>query len=83
MWPIESNAPALTSDSMTRLLHTTSGAVSRKPWKLTALPCCSRAATMPSTTLCPTLRTAVRPNRMSVPIAVKLAADSFTSGGST
>ena len=37
----------------------------------------------PSTTLWPTLRIAVRPNRMSLPTGVKLAEDSLTSGGST
>jgi hypothetical protein len=42
-----------------------------------------RAATIASTTFAPTLRMAVRPNRMSVPTGVKFAADSFTSGGST
>ena len=83
MSPSESNAPALISDSITRLLQTTSGAASRKPWKLTALPISVRAATTPSTTFRPTLRTAVSPNRMSVPTAVKFASDSFTSGGST
>ena len=65
--PIDSKAPALINDSITRLLHTTNGTWSKKPWKFTALPWASRAATIPSTTLCPTLRTAVRPKRMSAP----------------
>jgi hypothetical protein len=46
-------------------------------------PFSSRVRTIASTTFAPTLRTAVRPKRMSAPTAVKFAADEFTSGGST
>ena len=46
-------------------------------------PFSSRAATIASTTLAPTLRIAVSPKRMSSPTGVKFAADSLTSGGST
>ena len=46
-------------------------------------PFASRAATIASTTLAPTLRMAVRPKRMSSPTAVKFADDELTSGGST
>ena len=80
-WPSESNAPALMSDSMVRLLQTTAGTLSRKSVKDVNAPFSSRARTIASTTFAPTLRTAVRPNRMSLPTAVKLADDEFTSGG--
>ncbi len=83
MWPRESNAPALISDSIVRLLQTTAGTLSRKSVKLVYAPFVCRASTIASTTFAPTLRTAVRPNRMSAPTAVKFAADELTSGGST
>ncbi len=82
-WPSESNAPALMSDSMVRLLQTTAGTLSRKSVKDVNAPFSSRAAMIASTTLAPTLRIAVRPKRMSSPTAVNLAAESLTSGGST
>ena len=58
---ISSNAPALTSDSMTRLLQTSAGTFSMKSLKSVNRPFSSRAATMPETTLAPTLRIAVSP----------------------
>ena len=64
--PNESNAPALISDSMTRLLQTFTGTLRRKSLKLVKAPLAVRAATIDSTTFVPTLRTAARPNRMSV-----------------
>ncbi len=82
-WPSESNAPALTSDSITRLLHTVTGTLRRKSAKLVNVPLDRRAASIASTTLMPTLRTAARPNLMSSPTGVKLAEEAFTSGGST
>ncbi len=81
--PNESNAPALTSDSMTRLLQTTTGTLRRKSAKLVNSPLDLRVATIASTTLMPTLRIAARPNRTSAPTAVKVATDALTSGGST
>ena len=82
-WPNESNAPALISDSMTRLLHTTTGTLRRKSAKAVNSPFDLRAATIASTTLAPTLRIAASPNRMSRPTAVNVATDELTSGGST
>ena len=64
--PSESNAPALISDSMTRLLQTLTGTLRRKSAKLVNAPLAVRAATIASTTLVPTLRTAARPNLMSL-----------------
>ena len=81
--PSWSNAPALTMDSMVRLLHTTAGTLARKSLKDVNFPCSLRASTMAWTTLAPTLRTAPMPKRMSVPTGVKFSSDSFTSGGST
>ena len=49
-WPKESNAPALTSDSMTRLLQTTAGTLRRKSAKLVNSPLDLRVATIASTT---------------------------------
>ena len=46
-------------------------------------PLAVRVATTEPTTLAPTLRMAVSPNRMSGPVGVKLASDSLTHGGST
>ena len=80
---MSSKAPALTSDSISRLLHTCASTLSMKSLKSSNRPWDSRASTMRSTTLWPTLRTAVRPKRMSVPTGVKFSADSLTSGGST
>src|SRR5579875_54985 len=68
---------------MTRLLQTETGTLRRKSEKLVKAPLDLRVATMASTTLLPTLRTAARPNLMCSPTGVKLAADAFTSGGST
>jgi hypothetical protein len=42
-----------------------------------------RAAMIEDTTLAPTLRTAPRPKRISVPTEAKFSSDSLTSGGST
>src|SRR5215469_12955234 len=81
--PNESNAPALTSDSITRLLQTLTGTLRRKSEKLPKAPLAVRAATTDSTTAVPTLRTAARPNLMSGPTAVKMAFDALTSGGRT
>ncbi len=80
---ISSKAPALINDSMTRLLHTRAGTLAMKSLKSSNRPLSRRADTMPSTTLAPTLRTAVRPKRMSVPTGVKLASEELTSGGRT
>src|SRR6266704_65622 len=79
----ESKAPALTSDSITRLLHTTRGTLRRKSVKPVKPPLDLRAAMIASTTLPPTLRIAARPNRMSCPTGANVATDSLTSGGST
>jgi hypothetical protein len=73
----------LTSDSITRLLHTVTGTLRRKSAKPVKAPLARRVATIASTTFVPTFRTAARPNLMSCPTGVKLAADAFTSGGST
>jgi hypothetical protein len=81
--PSESNAPALISDSTTRLLQTSVGTLCMKSAKSANRPCSRRAATIASTTWMPTLRTALSPNRMSSPTGVKVASDSLTSGGST
>ena len=81
--PSESNAPALISDSITRLLHTLTGTLRKKSAKLVNASLAVRAATIASTTLVPTFRTAARPNRMSPPTGVKVAAEALTSGGST
>ena len=78
-----SKAPALISDSMVRLLHTTSGTFFRKSLKDSKCPFSSRAAIMPSTTFAPTLRIAPMPKRISFPTGAKVRVDSFTSGGST
>ncbi len=80
---ISSNAPALTSDSIIRLLQTRAGTFPMKSLKSVKRPFSSRAATMPETTLEPTLRMAVSPNRMSLPTGVNVDWDSLTSGGST
>ena len=82
-WPRESKAPALMSDSMTRLLQATASTLPRKSPKSTYRPCSRRARTTASTTLAPTLRIAVRPKRTSPSTGVKSASDSLTSGGST
>ena len=82
-WPNESKAPALTSDSMTRLLQTTAGTLRRKSAKLVKSPLDLRAAMIASTTFAPTLRMAARPKRTSAPTAVNVATDALTSGGST
>ena len=82
-WFSESKAPALTSDSITRLLHTIASTLVRKSPKSVNRPFSRRAATTDSTTFPPTLRIALRPKRMSVPTGVKLESDSLTSGGST
>ena len=79
----ESNAPALTRLSMTRLLQTRAGTLRRKSAKLVNSPLDLRAAMIASTTLIPTLRIAARPNRTSAPTAVNVATEAFTSGGST
>ncbi|CPU65892.1 Uncharacterised protein [Mycobacteroides abscessus] len=71
------------SDSMVRLLHTTAGTLSRKSVNEVKAPFSSRVRMIASTTFAPTLRTPVRPKRMSPPTAVNFAAESFTSGGST
>ncbi len=81
--PNESNAPALISDSITRLLHTLTGTLRRKSEKLVNAPLDVRAATIDSTTAVPTLRTAAMPNLMSSPTGVNIAVDALTSGGST
>ena len=78
-----SNAPPLMSDSMVRLLQTTAGTFDMKSLNEVKGPFSSRAARIASTTLCPTLRIACRPNRMSVPTAANWAIESLTSGGST
>ena len=82
-WPRESNAPALARDSITFLLQATVSILRMKSAKSLNGPFSSRARTIESTTLCPTLRTEARPKRMSVPTAVKSQEDSLTSGGST
>ena len=71
------------SDSITFLLQATASILRRKSEKSLNAPFSSRARTIASTTLCPTLRIEASPKRMSVPTAVKSADDSFTSGGST
>src|ERR1022692_1025719 len=81
--PSVSNAPALISDSITRLLQTLTGTLRRKSEKLVKLPLAVRAATMDSTTAAPTLRTAAMPNRISESTGVNRAVDEFTSGGRT
>ena len=68
---------------MTRLLHTLTGTLFRKSEKLVNAPSVLRVATMASTTAVPTFRTAASPNRMSPPTGVNVAAEAFTSGGST
>ena len=55
----------------------------RKSEKSANAPLALRVATIEATTFSPTLRTAVSPNRMSVPTVVKLASEELTSGGST
>ncbi len=81
--PSESNAPALISDSTTFLLQATGSTFLRKSEKSANAPLALRVATIEATTLAPTLRTAVSPNRMSVPTVVKLASEELTSGGRT
>src|SRR5258708_15706361 len=81
--PSESNAPALISDSITRLLQTLTGTLRRKSEKLVNAPLAVRVATIDSTTAAPTLRTAAMPNLTSVPTGVKYAVEVFTSGGRT
>ncbi len=83
LWPRESKAPPLISDSMVRLLHTDSGTLSRKSVKEVKAPFSSRVRMISSTTFAPTLRIAERPKRMSSPTAEKYRSDSLTSGGST
>ncbi len=68
---------------MTRLLHTLTGTLRRKSAKLVKASLAVRASTIASTTLVPTFRIAARPNRMSLPTGVNVAADALTSGGST
>ena len=82
-WPTESNAPALISDSTVRLLQTTASTLRRKSAKSANSPLALREATTEVTTLTPTLRTAVRPNRMAWPVGVKSASEELTSGGRT
>ena len=62
VWPSESNAPALTSDSTARLLSTGSGTRSAKSWKLVNGPFASRSSSSRATRPAPTLRTADSPN---------------------
>ena len=81
--PSESKAPALISDSTTRLLQATGSTLRRKSWKEANLPLARRVPISDSTTFAPTLRTADSPNRMSVPRGVKSESESLTSGGST
>ena len=83
MWPSESNAPALTSDSMVRLLQTTAGTLRRKSSNEVNAPFSSRVRTIASTTLWPTLRMAARPNRTSSPTAANTPIEALTSGGRT
>ena len=69
---------------MTFLLQATASTLRRKSGKSVNAPLSLRAATIESTTLAPTLRTAARPNRMSLPTGGEVGSeDSFTSGGST
>jgi hypothetical protein len=68
---------------MVRLLHTTASTFLRKSPKSVNAPLALRVATMDATTFAPTLRIAHSPKRMSDPIGVKSASDSFTQGGST
>ena len=68
---------------MVRLLQTTASTFCRKSPKSANAPLALRVATIDPTTLAPTLRIAVRPKRMSVPVGVKSASDSLTHGGST
>lgn len=82
-WPRESKAPALTSDSMVRLLRTVAGHLRRKSSNEAKSPFSVRAAMIDSTTLRPTLRIASSPKRMSEPTAAKLPTEVLTSGGST
>ena len=71
------------SESMVRLLHTTAGTLSRKSSKEVNSPLSSLAATIASTTLMPTLRTADSPKRTSSPTAENWAREALTSGGRT
>jgi hypothetical protein len=59
--PRESKAPALISDSMTRLLSTLMSTFSQKSKKSVKRPLSRRAAMIASTTCSPTFRTALRP----------------------
>src|SRR4028118_1389485 len=68
-WPIESNAPAFASDSITFLLQATVSILRMKSAKSLNAPFSSRARTIDSTTLCPTLRTDARPKRTAGPAA--------------
>ena len=62
VWPSESKAPALISDSTARLLSTGSGTRSAKSWKLANGPLASRSSSSRATRPAPTLRTADSPN---------------------
>ena len=81
--PRSSNAPALISESMVRLLHTLNGTFCRKSLNDSYRPFSLRAVIIPSTTFAPTLRTAPMPKRISSPTGANVSSDSFTSGGST
>ena len=83
VWPRESNAPALMSDSTTRRLHTCTSTFATKSWKSVNRPRERRVSLMDRTTPSPTLRIADNPNRMSLPRAVYAESESLTSGGNT
>ena len=81
---IESNAPALISDSTNRLFSASNGTRLMKSVKFTYLSWpFSRSAMIASTAFLPTLRMAPRPNRTTSPTAEYSYTDSFTSGEST
>ena len=82
-WPNESNAPALISDSMMRLLQQSRSTFSRKSVKEVNRPLSRRVLMIDSTTFAPTLRTAPSPKRMSPSTARNHRSESLTSGGST
>ncbi len=81
--PRVSKAPALTSDSIARLLQTAISTLSMKSGKDSNRPLASRERTIEATTFSPTLRIAPRPNRTSSPTALKSSTLSFTSGDRT
>jgi hypothetical protein len=78
----------LTSDSIVRLLRTTGSTRAQKSKTSTNGPAALRSATMRSTRLSPTLRTAARPKTIDFPSSTlrsgaNSATERFTSGTST